>query len=72
MSQYPTPWAPKPANPNESFEPKPTIANASKLGFQSAVAGACVAAVQNALGTHTSGATGVLTRYGGTIGFFGA
>lgn len=72
MAQFPTPWAVKDPNTNEVFEPKPTVANTTKLGVQSAAAGACVAAVQNALGTHTSGAAGVFTRYGSTIGFFGA
>jgi len=31
-----------------------------------------VSAVQNALGSHNYGAAGILTRTGGTIGFFGA
>ena len=42
------------------------------VGLQAAGVGALVSAVQNALGTHSSGAAGFLTRTGGTIGFFGA
>ncbi|KAI0778275.1 hypothetical protein BD413DRAFT_508064 [Trametes elegans] len=54
------------------YDPKPSLQYASAVGLQSAGIGALVSAVQNALGTHTSGAAGFLTRTGGTIGFFAA
>lgn len=54
-----------------SYDPKPSLQYASAVGLQAAGIGALVSAVQNALGTHTSGAAGFLTRTGGTIGFFG-
>lgn len=62
---------PQSADPAE-FTPKPTLAYASTVGFQAAAVGAFVSAIQNALGTHKAGASGFLTRTGGTIGFFGA
>lgn len=55
-----------------SYEPKPTLQYASAVGIQAAGVGALVSAVQNALGSHTAGAAGFLTRTGGTIGFFGS
>ncbi len=55
-----------------AYDPKPSLQYASAVGLQAAGIGALVSAVQNALGTHTSGAAGFLTRTGGTIGFFGA
>ncbi|KAI0361518.1 hypothetical protein OH77DRAFT_1469239 [Trametes cingulata] len=55
-----------------AYEPKPTLQYASAVGIQAAGVGALVSAVQNALGTHTSGAAGFFTRTGGTIGFFAA
>ncbi|KAI0756902.1 hypothetical protein C8Q80DRAFT_1091608 [Daedaleopsis nitida] len=54
------------------YDPKPSLQYASAVGLQAAGIGALVSAVQNALGTHTSGASGFLTRTGGTIGFFAA
>ncbi|CAL1695643.1 unnamed protein product [Somion occarium] len=54
------------------YDPKPSLRYASAVGLQAAGVGALVSAVQNALGTHTSGASGFLTRYGGTIGIFAA
>ncbi|KAI9065817.1 hypothetical protein FKP32DRAFT_1590144 [Trametes sanguinea] len=54
------------------YEPKPTLQYASAVGIQAAGVGALVSAVQNALGTHSSGAAGFFTRTGGTIGFFAA
>jgi hypothetical protein len=39
--------------------------------MQAALVGAFVSSVQNALGTHSKGASGFLSRTGGTIGFFG-
>ena len=62
---------PQSTDPAE-FTPKPTLAYASAVGFQAAAVGAFVSAIQNALGTHKAGASGFLTRTGGTIGFFGA
>ncbi|KAF8506929.1 hypothetical protein F5888DRAFT_1579519, partial [Russula emetica] len=55
-----------------SFEPRPTIQYAATVGMQAALVGAFVSSVQNALGTHSRGASGFLTRTGGTIGFFAA
>ena len=60
------------ASPEQAvYEPKPTLQYASAVGLQAAGVGALVSAVQNALGTHNSGAAGFFTRTGGTIGFFG-
>jgi hypothetical protein len=67
-----TPWAQSDPNPSENYEPKATMGEATKAGMQSAGAGLFVATVQNALGTHGNGAAGVFTRYGSTIGMFGA
>ncbi|OJT04738.1 hypothetical protein TRAPUB_4532 [Trametes pubescens] len=62
-----------PTKPEQAaYEPKPSLQYASAVGIQAAGVGALVSAVQNALGTHTSGAAGFLTRTGGTIGFFAA
>lgn len=55
-----------------TYDPKPSLRYASAVALQAAGVGAFVSAVQNALGSHTSGASGFLTRSGGTIGFFGA
>ena len=55
-----------------AYDPKPSLQYASAVGLQAAGIGALVSAVQNALGSHSSGAAGVFTRTGGTIGFFGA
>ncbi|KAI0801173.1 hypothetical protein C8Q74DRAFT_1240626 [Fomes fomentarius] len=55
-----------------AYDPKPSLQYASAVGLQAAGIGALVSAVQNALGTHSSGAAGFLTRTGGTIGFFAA
>lgn len=63
--------SPEVETPPNFYEPKPTLANASRLGLQSAAVGAFVSALQNAMGTHSRGAMGFLTRTGGTIGFFG-
>ena len=61
----------QPAKSLTTYEQAPTFKYAMTVGAQSAVVGTVVAAVQNALGTHNRGAIGLLTRYGGTIGFFG-
>ena len=60
-----------PLIPTETFQPRATLRYASAVGIQAAGVGVLVSAVQNALGSHNYGAAGVLTRTGGTIGFFG-
>lgn len=55
-----------------TYEERPAFRNAATIGVQGAVFGTLVASVQNALQTHDRGAFGVLTRSGGTIGFFAA
>ncbi|KAI0651942.1 hypothetical protein C8Q79DRAFT_899148 [Trametes meyenii] len=65
-----TPSATKPET--AVYDPKPSLQYASAVGLQAAGVGALVSAIQNALGTHSSGAAGFLTRTGGTIGFFAA
>ena len=72
MASSPTPWVAPAPNKSENFEPKAIVGQTTRLGLQAAGIGAFVATIQNALGTHNRGATGVFTRYGGTIGFFGA
>jgi hypothetical protein len=47
------------------------LRNAATIGLQAGIVGAFVSAVQNALGSHSRGAAGFLTRSGGTIGTFG-
>ncbi|KAG2369377.1 NADH dehydrogenase 1 alpha subcomplex [Suillus spraguei] len=56
----------------DAFEPKPALRNAATIGLQAGIVGAFVSAVQNALGSHSRGAAGFLTRSGGTIGTFAA
>jgi len=53
-------------------KPKPVLRNATTIGLQTGIVGAFVSAVQNALGSHSRGAAGFLTRSGGTIGTFAA
>lgn len=55
-----------------TYEPKPSLLYASTIALQTTAIGAVVSATQNALGSHSRGALGVLTRTGGTIGLFGA
>ena len=55
-----------------AYEPKPSLKYASLVGLQAGAVGVFVSAIQNALASHSSGASGFLTRTGGTIGFFGA
>ncbi|OZJ07017.1 hypothetical protein BZG36_00010 [Bifiguratus adelaidae] len=43
-----------------------------KVGAISGAAGVFISAIQNALDTHREGARGVITRTGGTIGYFAA
>ncbi|EPQ60580.1 hypothetical protein GLOTRDRAFT_68344 [Gloeophyllum trabeum ATCC 11539] len=52
------------------YDPKPSLRYAAKVGSQAAVVGLFVSTIQNALGTHSRGTAGFLTRYGGTIGVF--
>ncbi|EGO01943.1 NADH dehydrogenase 1 alpha subcomplex [Serpula lacrymans var. lacrymans S7.3] len=61
-----------PQRKEEDYEPTSSVKNAATVGFQAGMVGAFVSAVQNALGSHSSGATGFLTRSGGTIGTFAA
>lgn len=55
----------------QGFEPKPALDYAVTAGLQAGAVGVFVSALQNALGKHNYGAMGVVTRTGGTIGFFG-
>ncbi|KAI0004154.1 hypothetical protein BJV74DRAFT_763881 [Russula compacta] len=61
-----------PSKDTPSFEPSPTLQYAATVGMQAALVGAFVSSVQNALGSHSKGASGFLSRTGGTIGFFAA
>lgn len=54
-----------------AYEARPSLQNGATVGLQAAGVGLLVSTVQNALDTHNRGAAGVLTRTGGTIGFFG-
>jgi len=57
---------------SESYESKPALKQASRVALQAGTIGLIVSTVQNALGKHSHGAMGVVTRTGGTIGFFAA
>ncbi|KAH6917508.1 hypothetical protein BKA70DRAFT_336662 [Coprinopsis sp. MPI-PUGE-AT-0042] len=57
---------------SKGFVPKSTLEYASKVTLQAGGVGLFVSALQNALGKHSYGAMGVLTRTGGTVGFFAA
>ncbi|KAG5638652.1 hypothetical protein H0H81_011204 [Sphagnurus paluster] len=59
-------------SPFPAYDPKPSLKYASVVGLQAGAVGAFVSAIQNALGTHSHGAMGFVTRTGGTIGFFAA
>ncbi|KDQ63384.1 hypothetical protein JAAARDRAFT_202839 [Jaapia argillacea MUCL 33604] len=54
------------------YDPKPSLRYAASVGGQTALIGAFVSTIQNALGSHNRGAMGFLTRTGGTIGVFAA
>ena len=56
----------------EIYEPKTPVANAANVALKAGAVGFFVSSLQNALQKHNYGAMGVLTRTGGTIGFFGA
>lgn len=53
------------------YESKSALQNAAVAGAKAGGVGVLVSAVQNALETHNKGALGIITRTGGTIGFFG-
>jgi len=59
-------------NTSSAFEAKSAVGAAATVGLQAGTVGLAVSAIQNALGKHSYGAMGVLTRTGGTIGYFGA
>ena len=54
-----------------TYEPKPSLKYAAKVGLQAGVVGTFVSTIQNALASHSHGAAGFMTRTGGTIGLFG-
>jgi len=58
--------------PDGDFEHKSALQSAYRVGTIAGVAGIFVSTVQNAFANHSRGAFGVITRSGGTIGFFGA
>jgi len=59
------------SNPGDStYQTKATLESAASAGLKGAGVGLLVSTVQNALDTHNRGAAGVITRTGGTIGFF--
>jgi hypothetical protein len=53
------------------YEPKTPVATAATVALKAGAVGFFVSSLQNALQKHNYGAMGVLTRTGGTIGFFG-
>ena len=59
------------ADVSQGFDPKPALPYATNVALRAAGVGFFVSALQNALGNHPKGAMGVVTRTGGTIGFFG-
>lgn len=60
------------STPEQSvFVPKTPVKHAATIGLQAGAVGVFVSAIQNALDKHSRGASGFLTRTGGTIGFFG-
>lgn len=60
------------SSPGDStYQAKATLESAASAGLKGAGVGLLVSTVQNALDTHNRGAAGVITRTGGTIGFFG-
>jgi hypothetical protein len=54
-----------------AYEDKPAFKNGCLIGLQAGGVGAFISAIQTALGTHSRGASGFLTRTGSTIGIFG-
>ncbi|WVR04634.1 hypothetical protein IAU60_001645 [Kwoniella sp. DSM 27419] len=67
-----TPFFIPSAHEEHTFHPHPSLLLATRVTLQSAGVGLLVSAVQNALDKHNSGAMGIVTRTGGTIGFFAA
>lgn len=61
----------EPESSTTAFEAKSPFQEAARIGLQAGVVGFVLSSIQNALGTHSHGAMGVVTRTGGTIGFFG-
>ena len=55
-----------------TYSQQSAFQSAIKLGSQGALVGTFVSVVQNALGSHSEGALGFVTRYGGNIGFISA
>ncbi|KAF9535412.1 hypothetical protein CPB83DRAFT_9386 [Crepidotus variabilis] len=55
-----------------AYEAKSPVANASNVALKAGAVGFFVSSLQNALGKHGYGAMGILTRTGGTVGFFAA
>jgi hypothetical protein len=51
---------------------RPVFGNAFHVALQGGGVGLVVAAIDNAISTHSRGGWGVLTRSGNTIGFLGA
>ena len=60
------------SNDASSFTYKSPFKYATAVGLQASAVGLVVSTLQNALGNHSHGAMGVVTRTGGTIGLFGA
>jgi len=60
------------SSPSVDYERKDALQRSAYVGLQSGGVGLVVSAVKNALETHPAGASGVITRTGGTIGFFAA
>ncbi|KAG5724653.1 NADH-ubiquinone oxidoreductase 21.3 kDa subunit [Termitomyces sp. T112] len=56
--------------PVPPYSPKPSLKYASAIGLQAGAVGVFVSAIQNALGSHSNGAMGFITRTGGTIALF--
>lgn len=57
--------------PPTAFEVKSPVSNSFNAAMKAGAVGFFVSSLQNALGKHNYGAMGVLTRTGGTVGFFG-
>lgn len=59
------------SNDASAFTYKSPFKYAAAVGIQASAVGLVVSTLQNALGNHSYGAMGVVTRTGGTIGLFG-
>lgn len=60
------------SNDTSAFTYKSPFKYATAVGIQASAVGLVVSTLQNALGNHSYGAMGVVTRTGGTIGLFAA